>query len=104
MQDEFYKVDDHSPSGKTEPLVPPTPLKTLPFELTDVTVEKSNVIVNGGEETPSLTGTTVRKQNTQTAIASASAANAAGAVASLTAPLAAFAAPLAAGSRVYESP
>jgi len=95
VQDEFYKVDDHSPSGKTEPLVPPTPLKTLPFELTDVTVEKSNVIVNGGEETPSVTGTTVRKQNTPTANA-AGAANAA--------PLTAFAAPPAAGSRVYESP
>jgi hypothetical protein len=93
VQDEFYKVDDHSPSGgKGDPLVPPTPLKTLPFELTDVTVEKSNVLVNGGEETPSLTGTTVRKQNTPTAIASAFTANAA--------PLAQSAA----GSRVYESP
>ena len=65
VQDEFYKVDDHTQSGKTESIVPPTPLKVLPFS----SVEKSDLIVNGGEDTPSVTGTTVRKQNT--AIASA---------------------------------
>jgi len=58
VQDEFYKVDDHTHPGKPEQLVPPTPLKALPFE------EKPELLINGGED--ALVGlTTVRKQNPQ---------------------------------------
>lgn len=69
VQDEYYKVDDHAHSAKGEPLVPPTPLKTLPFGVTAVPIEKSELSVNGGGNTPALTTTTVRKQNTQQASA-----------------------------------
>jgi hypothetical protein len=68
VQDEFYKVEDHSHAAKIDPLAPPTPLKPLPFA---DAIEKSELSVNGGEgEVPS---TTVRKQNTTPASASASA-------------------------------
>lgn len=92
VQDEFYKVEDHSHGTKIDPLAPPTPLKPLPF--TDA-IEKSELSVNGGEgEAPS---TTVRKQNTAPASASASAkASAASAATAATIPFE--------ESRVYELP
>jgi hypothetical protein len=63
VQDEYYKVDDHShATPKGDQLIPPTPLKALPF---DGVGEKSDILVNGtAEDSQSIT--TVRKQNTQT--------------------------------------
>ncbi|MEI8356349.1 MAG: hypothetical protein WCG31_09710 [Deltaproteobacteria bacterium] len=67
IQDEYYKVDDHAHPTKNDSIVPPTPLKNLPFD-TDL-LEKSDALVNGEVAT-----TTVRKQNTATASASAAGA------------------------------
>jgi hypothetical protein len=63
VQDEYYKVDDHPHTvPKGDQLIPPTPLKALPF---DSAGEKSDILVNGAAE-GSQSITTVRKQNTQT--------------------------------------
>jgi len=68
VQDEYYKVDDHphaAPTGKNDQLIPPTPLKApLPFDGVIVD-EKSDILVNGGEEESQSITTTVRKQNAQ---------------------------------------
>ena len=58
VQDEYYKLDDHAHPSKNDSLVPPTPLKNLPFE-PDLT-EKSDALVNEDSDVPT---TTVRKQN-----------------------------------------
>jgi len=55
IQDEYYKVEEH-PSQQTLAIVPPSPLKPLPFA--SFRMEKSNHQLNGL--------TTVRKHDPQT--------------------------------------
>ena len=57
IQDEYYKVEEH-PHTTPDNIVPPSPLKALPFS--SFTSQKSISLLNGSEGTA-----TVRRQNTE---------------------------------------